>query len=445
MIAKTQDWGSNEPPDDNTVATPLMARLPGLLRLAGTLSLVVAMYSFLIKGWNSGDDLFRYLLLLGHTGLMAFIGLASGHWLKEGKGARLLLTLALVSVPVNFAILGAFILSSTPTAQLATAYPHYVAWAVDSLSTAWLVTAGAMLILLPVTRIGFLALARGISRELTALYLLSNIALLAPIRDPLLMGILIIGLILLTLVFTNRANHQHISAKTREGIMALSLQFLPMGILLGRSLWLYSPDLFLLTVMALTLFIALRQLSLRLTGFERSQKILEALSLLPAVAVGIGSAATLIDNGLLPLLWVLPISSLITAGLVYEISLRAGNGAKQYRLIAATLLCSGMLSNLFLFGTLVPALICIVIGSGIAIYGAIKQQLAVFASGALLMGTGFGYQLFNLIQIFDLGSWASLAILGIVAIIAASTIETQGIRIKALLSAYKQKYSSWDY
>lgn len=444
MTTETKDWGAEQQAGDSG-PTSLMARLPSLLRFAGTLSLIVAMYSFLIKGWNSGDDLFRYLLLLGHTGLMAIIGLSSGHWLKEGKGARLLLTLALVSVPVNFAILGAFIFANTPTASQAVAYPQYVAWTVDSLSTAWLTTAGAMLILLPVIRIGFLALARTLSRELSTLYLLGNAALLIPLRDPLLMGTLITGLILLTLAFTNKASHRHIAARTREGIMALGLQFLPMGILLGRSLWLYSPDLLLLTVSALTLFIALRQLSLRLTGYTKAQRVLEVLSLVPAVGTGIGSALTLIDNGLLPLHWALPICSFISAGLIYEISLRTDQGAKPYRLIAATLLCGGTLSNLFLFGGTTPALISIVIGSGIAIYGYGKQQQAAFASGTLLMLAGFGYQLYSLYRIFDLGGWISLATLGVAAIIAASMIETQGGRFKNLLIIWKQRRRQWEY
>ncbi len=91
------------------LASDLAGRLPTLLRILGAGALVVAMYSYLAKGWESGNDIFRYLLMLGHTGVLTAIGLASGHWLKESKGARLLLTLALVSVPANFAILGAFI------------------------------------------------------------------------------------------------------------------------------------------------------------------------------------------------------------------------------------------------------------------------------------------------------------------------------------------------
>jgi len=61
----------------------IMKKLPTLLRILGAAALIIAMYSFLAKGWQSGNDVFRYLLMLGHTGILAAIGLASGHWLKE--------------------------------------------------------------------------------------------------------------------------------------------------------------------------------------------------------------------------------------------------------------------------------------------------------------------------------------------------------------------------
>lgn len=113
MSTELKTWNTSIDTVDDQDGSELMKKLPSLLRILGTTALLVAMYSFLVKGWQSGGDVFRYLLMLGHTGAMAAIGLASGHWLKEGKGARLLLTLALVSVAANFAILGAFIYSQT--------------------------------------------------------------------------------------------------------------------------------------------------------------------------------------------------------------------------------------------------------------------------------------------------------------------------------------------
>ena len=90
------------------------------------MAVLFSLYTFLMRGWEGSSVLIRYLMLLGHTGALATIGLASGHFLKEAKGARLLLVLALISVPANFAILGAFIFSASTTLNLGI-YPQYVA------------------------------------------------------------------------------------------------------------------------------------------------------------------------------------------------------------------------------------------------------------------------------------------------------------------------------
>ena len=192
-----------------------MKNLPNLLRILGTAALLIAMYSFLVKGWQSGNDVFRYLLMLGHTGVLAAVGIASGHYLKESKGARLLLTLALVSVPANFAILGAFIFSQTAVVDVSH-YPHYVAWSVDNLSTAIFTSGGALLALIPITLLGFTVLARSMSKQLSLLFLLSNAVLLLPIRDPHLVGLMVLGLTFISILFSHRASHENIAAKTHE-------------------------------------------------------------------------------------------------------------------------------------------------------------------------------------------------------------------------------------
>lgn len=275
MGTDIKTWNTSVDPVDDQDSSELMKKLPSLLRILGTTALLVAMYSFLVKGWQSGGDVFRYLLILGHTGAMTAIGLASGHWLKEGKGARLLLTLALVSVAANFAILGAFIFSQT-TAASALDYPGYAAWKVGRLSTALVITAAAMVVLLPVVLLGFRVLSRSMSSKLAALYLISNAALLIPLRDP--------------------------------------------------------------------------------------------------------------------------------------------------HLVMST-----------------------VIGIAVAVYGYMKQQRTVFGGGMVMLSIGLIYQLYDAIQVFHPGSWASLALLGMAAIVVASTVESHGYRIKLMLTARKTKHDEWDY
>jgi hypothetical protein len=429
---------------DGENGSDLMKKLPSLLRILGTTALLVAMYSFLVKGWHSGGDVFRYLLMLGHTGALAAIGLASGHWLKEGKGARLLLTLALVSVSANFAILGAFIYSRSPAA-LSADYPDFVAWTVGSQSTALIITAAAMVVLLPVVLLGFRVLSRSMSRKLAVLYLLSNAALLVPLRDPLLVGYMAVGLSLFVLIVSRKTARQNISAKTNEGMMALVLQFFPMAVLLARSIWLYSPELFLLTVLALTVFFALRQISIQLDNSPELRSLIEGLSVLPALGFGAGLGATLAENGFLASELLLPIAALAAASLIYETSQRARQGEAMYRTLAVAVLCGGVVSNMLILDSVLTAVMSTVIGISVAVFGYMKQQRTVFGGGMVMMCVGLIYQLYYAIQVFHLGSWASLAVLGMAAIVVASTVESHGYRIKLMLTAWKAKHGEWDY
>ena len=444
MNTDIKTWNTSIDHVDDDDGSGLMKKLPSLLRILGTTALLVAMYSFLVNGWHSGGDVFRYLLMLGHTGAMTAIGLTSGHWLKEGKGARLLLTLALVSVSANFAILGAFIVSQSPTAATVN-YPGYVDWSVGSLSTALMVTGGALIVLLPVVLVGFRALSRSMSSRLAVLYLISNLALLIPLRDPHLVGYMVFGLTLFVLVFSGKAAQQNVSAKTHEGMMALVLQYLPIAVLLCRNLWLYAPDLFLLTVLALTLFFALRQISIRLDSFPEIRSFIELLSMLPALGFGVGLGATMAENGFFATELILPVATLATASLIYEISVRAQQGRALYRIVSVAVLCSGLIANMLFFGGVLAAMMSAVIGIAVAVYGYMKQQRIVFGGGMVTMSVGLGYQLYYATQIFHLGSWASLAVLGMAAIVVGSTIECHGCRIKLMLAAWKAKYGDWDY
>jgi hypothetical protein len=421
----------------------LMSRLPGLLRLLGTGVLIIAMYSFLAKGWQSGNDMFRYLIMLGHTGLLAAIGLASGHWLKEGKGARLLLALALASVPANFAILGAFIYSQTANLGAAI-YPHYVAWSVDSLTSALSITAGALLVLIPVVWLGFMVLARSMWRQLAALFILSNAALLLPLRDPQLIALLVLAFAGINIAFSNTMSKQQIAARTQEGITALALQFLPLTILMVRSLWLYSMDLFLLNVMAASTFIIMRQASLYLLPDSRSRHIVDALSVAPAIVMTPLFSFALAETQMIADALLLPAGAMVSATMLYDISRRSPKYGGGYRSIAVIGLLLLMLTNLVWEESILAALACVVSGAVLLTVGFRHHYRNVFAGGFVLIAFGMADQLFALLEKFDLGSWATLAVLGVCAIVLASLIESQRGKIRANFERLKATYKDWD-
>ena len=443
MSTEINAWQEENNNSPRLSSADLMQKLPNLLRLLGAAAVVIAMYSFLAKGWQSGNDTFRYLMMLGHSGVLAAIGLASGHWLKEGKGARLLLSLALVSVPANFAILGAFVFSQSDIAQSMN-YPSYMAWSVDSMQTALITSAGALLVLTPIIYLGFLVLARSMATKLSLLFLMSNAALLIPMREPYMIGMLVLALGVLTLFLTSRVAKGQSSAKTQEGVTALALQFLPLAVLLGRSLWLYAADLFLFAVLAATLFLALRQLSPQFEPKSKLRGVLDMLSTLSALSVGFWLSAALFDSHLLPDAIVFPLSSLASAAMLIELATRSTGNTRFYHRLAITVLALGLLANLIMFNNLLAALSSIIIGMLISLYGYKHQQRSLFSGGLVMLLLGLSQQIYQALHLFDLGSWASLALLGIASIVIASTLESKGGKFKPRLIALKQKFSDWE-
>lgn len=419
--------------------------LPRILRAIGTGVLVTAVSIFLLQGWESGNDVHRYLLLLAHTGLLAAIGLASGRWLREPKGARLFLALGIASLPVNFAIMGAFLYSQVGLAPADIAYPGAVTWQVADLSTALLTIAGALVILIPVAWVGFLALARRSSLHLSLLYLGLNFALLVPLRDPTSVGWLLAGLSLLTVTRLTRANRDDLSLRTPSGLFARAIQFLPLALLLARSLWLHSADLFLLTVMAGTTYLLLRQVALQFPGKARTRRILEHLAVVPAIAVALGVAG-LVADGLHTVSGLsIPVFSLAFAALLVEVSLRSTLDGAAYRRLAAVVASGGILFNLLVFGGILAAFLCLVMGLVVLIYGHAVQQRSIFILGGASLLVGLVHQVGYAVDYYALGGWASLAVLGISVILAASVVERHGPQLKSRFTDWAGRFRSWEY
>lgn len=417
-----------------------MTRLPSFLRIFGASALLIAMYSFLIKGWDDGNDVYRYLLMLSHTGILAGIGLASGHWLKESKGARLLLTLSLISIPANFAILGAFIYSKTSVLEAAQ-YPSYVSWTIDSLQTAGLTTFGALLVLLPVTLLGFSTLARSLSKRLSVLFIISNLTLLIPTREPLIIGLITLALLVMLIFNIKKLAQQHIVAKTREGFAALSLQALPLLILISRTLWLYSADMFLLTLVAVMAYFILQQVSAFLSAKSVLHAVLSILMFVSAVLVAPLLYATLTAlNAELAVLF-LTVSVTISAIMMFKIN---NNHSLPYKNISGLFIVAGSVMNMLLNTGFMATALSLVSGIALLFIGYDKKLRLFFINGFILIAIGLSQQLYDLVYEFDFSSWISMAVMGVITIVIASVIEAKGATLVQHYSTWKEKFNHWE-
>ncbi len=428
---------------ENQVVREWMARLPGLLRAFGAGAILFSLYTFFARGWEGSSDLIRYLMLLGHTGALAAIGLASGHYLREGKGARLLVILAMVSVAANFTILGAFILSALQPGQWH-GYPHYLTWAVDSPKTALLTTLGSLVVLIPVARIGFLTLARGISNSMTLLFLAGNAALLLPVRTPEMATLLSLVMAGMLLLWCGNRLRQSTEVKTREGMIALALQFLPIGIILGRNVWLYAADNLLYTSGAIAAFVAVRQLSLFLPESSHWRRAGNFLSLLLSSMTGVGLFATLIQAGS-GVSQALVIATLTIAGMLYEVAGRSGKDGGMFRSLATGVLVTGMGFNLLTYGGALATLLTMATGAALIVGSYTLQKRNVFIGGAVLLVGSTLQQIIHAFHYFDLTGWATITLVGVTAILVGSLLESSVGQLKAHYGTWKSKYQEWSY
>jgi hypothetical protein len=430
---------------ENAVVKNRLSFLPKILRTLGAVTLLGSVSIFMFQGWESGNDISRYLLLLAHTVGLAIIGLMSGRYIKESKGARLLVALALASIPAAFAIMGGFAYSQFAIDGLSVFYPGYASWRVDSPLSAIVTIGASIAVLLPVIWLGFMVLSRKAAGRFTLVYLLTNAAMLIPIRDTSFVGWLVLGLVALVVISNSRAKSGDSSLKTREGLLARGLQFLPLAVILGRGMSLYAGDIFLATVTYALVYVVVRQLSLIFADEPGKQVWLERIALLPAYAVSVGVTNIVQQTFSLSDPFAIPVFVITLAALTMEIALRSNQSAATYRRLATATVTIGMLANLMLFGGVIMAAVCLALGLAVLVYGYMVEQRLVFLLGVVTLLTGISFQVSYAVTFFDLGSWASLAALGIAAILSGSVIEKHGDRLKTSIKDWGRQFRSWDY
>ena len=420
-----------------------MRYLPMILRSIGAIAVLISLYTFLARGWDTSTDMIRYSFFLGHTAVLALIGLASAKFIKEAKGARLLLILALVSVPINFAILGAFIFAGDG-GELFAQYPAYMTWSVGSMQTALTLSAVAFLIIAPVTALGYKVLARSVYKQSSLLFLIGNIILLLPFRQPAMVALFALAAGACLIVFHLVSLRKDLTIKTAEGKIAFGLQFLPIVILLGRSFWLYSFDNILISCASMIVFIAFRQITLMMSERSGARILLEAisigLSLICALSFGLSLMSLDLSNAI-----VIGLTTMVAASMVFEISLRGKLRAASYRIFATVIMVSGLMLNFLLFKDPLAALILLFVGAVMMVASYVFQQKALFIGAMILIVTGLYYQIGHLMTYFEFNYWIALASLGILSIVSGSYLEANGNRIKQWFRQSKKRLNKWEY
>lgn len=402
------------------------ATVSELMRMVGAGVILVALSVFLLQGWHEGNDVRRYLLLLAQTGLLGAAGLAMSHGLREVRGARVFFGLALVSVPANFAILGALVYSITQWDGGLTTYPAFASWQTAGMASTALTTAVALTLLAPLTLFCFAVFARRSSRSLTLHFLCLNLLLLLPVRSSFFAGALVLAGALYALRAAGSLGAADATLRAAGGRFALGVLCIPLGIVAVRSIYLYDVEPLVVAMLATAVWFGLRQASLIADRDSRIPILLDAVSLPVAALAAVAFAAGL--PSALGAEYVAPLAATAFAAFGTDVMQRSLTA--RLRRGSALLVCSGLacgfVASVLVSPTAVPTILAILAGGLLGCIGIWTGSRAAGASGAVILVAALTCGFGSLVELVVTSSWIALAAAGASIIVLGSMLERHG-------------------
>lgn len=431
----TRDRSSSRVSVDSIMASfKNFATVSEALRILGAAVLLSSMSMFLLQGWSEGNDINRYLMLLAQTGLLAAGGFAMSHGLGEAKGARVFFGLALVSIPANFTILGALLYSVTQWDGMLTTYPSFASWQIDDIARLGLTVGGAMAVLLPATLFCFAIMARQSSKMLSLHFVLLNLLLLLPIRSSLAAGSIALAGTIYALYIVSRLLRQDPALKTGEGKFALTTLFIPAGIILFRSMYLYQVDSLMIAMLSTALLLAARQASTFPDRNPRVAMVLDVLSL--PLVLAIAAATTDAFSPILASALHAPVFAMIYTGLALDIMRRTDSRAlaKLTGMTISLFVALSFTLSVALDQSAVTALLTIVAGVAMLLAGASLERTSAILAGIVMLLAGILLGFEPIVSLVVMSDWVDLAIFGAAAIALGSLLDRHGVAIKLRLT-----------
>jgi len=398
--------------------------ISSFLRFIGALAVLVSMSMFLLQGWSESGDFERFCTMLGQTALLSAAGFLIVKVFSDVKGARLFFGLSLVSITTNFTTLGALMYSVFSLDNLAGDYPSFALWQAASGSTALIALAISLLILVPIAWLSFSVLARPVVKKLTLTYIGMNLLLLVPVRElifiiPLAAIALILMLKKVDLKNMNDSLKKNFSWNTKEGKFARLTLFLPLGIMIIRSLMSYDVGSVEILAIAASIY------ATSIVGSEFSDRkfegLLHSLAFISTLFIAAIVAFSLTEIGL-------PLFALIIVLACIDLFKRSKSKLMQSLLPLAggTIVTMSVVSQQLIDPSVASALFAIVAGF-VSIFTCMKSQNKLLFWLAIVNFLTVPYMYFDSISSLFLDSgWMGLAIGGVLIITLASALERYG-------------------
>lgn len=419
--------------------------LPSLLRITGIIGVVGSIFAILLQGWNIDSDINRFYKLLAETATLTVAGLFMSYILREFKSARVFFGLALCSGIANFTILGALIYSIQPHAIVSGTIPSHALWQIPSSANIALLAGLTISLLTVIAAFSYSVFSRGNAKALTIGLLSTSSLILIPWRETEISALIALAATIFavsTVLFIKRKGQ---FSKTKEHFFALATLFIPAGVILGRTFYLYDPAAITLLVIASIVY-AMATLLLWEIGssyndgyWNLSRTTTATILKLMRFAASWAVVFTVIDIAALePGIFMAVLVTIIVGMLAIRISSSAANSAHHSMngdsidnftatlnaiavFIVWILLCNPM-------SELLNALVLCLAGAAMlwqqmrcASKSGVKLAIALLAYAVLGI-------IFSLITAINFNSWLTLAASGIGLIIIASLWEKPVVR-----------------
>jgi len=394
------------------------------LRWSGALILVVSAIHYMLQGLNITSEALRFWVMPGFISFLAICGLLCGYWLKDAKNARIFFGLGTAFVAAQLsqvAAMGrAFMIKGQAGELLLDMW-----WDLDRLSPLILgMNIGvSVLLAIPVAYAGFTILARQHRTSLLVGFMLANIAMVLPTREPMMITALILcGFALLR--FRDLRFYQPDRAMhTVSGYSARLLAWIPLFILIGRSAFYPITEFQHAAIMGLGSWLMIKEIP-RMVGKAEFIPLLQYFGIILAIAAWFVGAHDFIDSfaprteiyvGLLPMI-----------AFMFVFSFQVQDDSPATRFVAAVIAMLTVICLMLLYRhDYVSSLMSIATGIGLSVAGLYLHEKLVLSCGAISFISGLMYYMGFLLDFYHAMPWLSAGLLGVAALLLASWIEKQ--------------------
>ncbi len=436
---ESRSWAEEEPSRDRSESA--LTRLPGIMRGVGAGAVIVAGALFMLQGIHSIGFMSRHWIFLGITTGLGILGLVLGTRLKETRGARTFLGLAVASLPVLFSQLGAMIHSLVATGKV-TSMPDMFIVNSSSPSAVALTAAATLLVTIPLVGLGFMVLVRPRAWILTVTHFAANACILLPGRHPTQVGFIVLTMtVLVYLVDTAYLRSQPL-LRTKEGLFSRLMLTAPALTILVRALFGDVTATFLGFVLGAVGFAAFFVTGGTALKSGVKHTIQGSGAGCMSIACMILTVAT-VEELLFLNLGMLFVAAIPVAGLLFFLSTQVDSRTvgRVYRLLGAFGLFLTIATTQMFGAETWVSILSICSGALLIAIGLVFRQKSVFLFGVFGGGIGVVSATFSAVTFNAASVWAIPAGLGVLILAGASVIE---MRRNTIAHAIRKWNSIWD-